>query len=103
MKFAVIAFIFAVVSAGAAEAATFEAEGKGNTVTVYYTATKKEHCRIFNTFSYVFEGTRRTTTQECNADLKPGKHQEFCHVTHSDISEPKIEAPVKIGACQDVK
>ena len=103
MKYAALAFVFTAFSIGAAQAATFEAEGKDNTVTIYYTTAKKEHCQVFNTFSYVFDGTRRTTTQECNADLKPGKHLEVCHITHSDISEPKIEAPVRIGACHDIK
>jgi hypothetical protein len=103
MKYAAIALVFTVLSTGAAQAATFEAEGKGDTVTVYYTTTKKERCQIANTFSYVFEGKRRTTTQQCNAEMKPGKHLELCHVTHSDISEPRIEAPVQIRACQDIK
>lgn len=105
MKYAAFVFTaaFAGLFVGAAQAATFVAEIKGNEVTVYSTSKKKEHCQIHNTFSYVVNGERYTTTQECNVDVFPGNHLPVCHVKHSDINEAKIEKPIEILACHDSK
>ncbi len=99
MKFALPAALLFAFAASAAQAATFVAEGKGDTVVVYSTATKKESCELKNSFSYLFKGERFTTTQTCNVDVVPGEHLEVCRVKHSDIVEPKIEKPVQIVSC----
>ncbi len=89
------------LSHGSARAATFVAEVKGDTVTVYSTSKKKEKCQLANTFSYVVNGERYTTTQKCSVEVEPGNHLEVCHVKHSDINQAKIEKPVEVTACVD--
>lgn len=106
MKYALAAFAAAALgisAAAVANAATFVAEVKGDTVTVYSTSTKKEACQLKNTFSFVVEGKRFTTTQTCNVEVDPGTHLEVCKVTASEINQAKIEKPVDVLACTDRK
>lgn len=93
----------AMVSLASAQAATFVAEVKGDTVTVYSSSKKKERCDLKNTFSYVVGGNRFTTTQTCVVEVEPGDHLEVCHVKHADINQAKIEKPVEVVACADRK
>jgi hypothetical protein len=103
MKYALPAALLLTCAAAlpAAQAATFVAEGKGDTVIVYSSGTKKEACQLKNSFSYLFKGERYTTTQTCNVDVLPGQHLEVCRVKHADIVEPKIEKPVEVVSCTD--
>ncbi len=102
MKYA-LAAVLAALSVGTAHAATFVAEVKGDTVTVYSTSKKNESCTLRNTFSYVVEGKRYTTTQTCNVAVTPGDHLDVCHVKHADINQAKIEKPVEVLSCTDKK
>lgn len=106
MKYALAAFAiaaFGTAITGTVRAATFEAEAKGDTVAVYSTSKKKEFCQLKNTFSFVVEGKRFTTTQTCNVNVVPGTHLEVCKVKNAEISQPKIEKPVDILSCADSK
>jgi hypothetical protein len=102
MKYALVAALLATAAlapTASAVAATFVAEAKEGAVTVFSTSKAKESCKIHNTFSYVFESTRYTTTQTCNVDVLPGKHIEVCNVKDPVLSAPKIEKPVEVVSC----
>lgn len=102
MKY-LLAAVLTALSIGTADAATFEAEIKGNTVTVYSSSKKSEACVLKNTFSYVVEGKRYTTTQVCNVQVVPGDRVDVCHATSTDINQAKIEKPVEVVSCEDSK
>jgi hypothetical protein len=97
MKYALLAAL--LCATGSAQAATFVAEAKGDTVVVYSTSKAKEECQIKNTFSYLFKAERYTTTQTCNISVLPGNHVEVCRVQDEVIVEPKIEKPVAVVSC----
>src|SRR5438105_3698621 len=82
-----------------AAAATFRAEVQGDTILIYSTAKKPEHCSASVMFSYKYGEDRRTTRLECNGPAPAEKDYVFCKRSNAEFIDLKIERPVN-GGCE---
>jgi hypothetical protein len=87
-----IAGISLLGGCGQAATPTFEAEAKGNTITVYSTANKADKCNVQTMFSYLQDGVRKTAGNYCNGcDIAVGKHVKLTEISDAIVIEPRIE------------
>jgi hypothetical protein len=82
-----------------AAAATFRAEVQGDTIVIYSSGKKPEHCSASVMFSYKYGDDRRTTRLECNGPAPAEKDYVFCKRTNAEFVDLKIERPVN-GGCE---
>jgi len=88
-----------LAAAAAAAAATFRAEVQGDTILIYSTSKKAEHCSASVMISYKYGDDRRMTRLECNGPAPAEKDYVFCKRTNTDFIDLKIERPVN-GGCE---
>lgn len=80
--------------------ATFVAEAKGNTVSIYSNLKKTHHCEVVVKFSVLQEGKRVPGELRCfEKDFLAGKHLLACDIASPLVIEPNIEGPIT-GECR---
>jgi hypothetical protein len=100
-----VLLLFAMVACSAASsamAATFTAKAEGNTVTVYESSEKPEHCKMVAVkFTILKDGKRADSwSKQEGITTKPGRNIELFHITDPLIVAPLIDGDV-IADCQD--
>jgi hypothetical protein len=96
-----VAAPFALISSGA-QAATFRADVKDSTVTIYSTATKPEICSVSVVFYYTEKSDlRKPGANYCKgAIIKVGKNLEVCSIKDDLLVDATIPGEVRVENCQ---
>jgi hypothetical protein len=104
-KCIILAFAAFLLPLGsAANAATFTAEAKEGSVTIYSSSKEAAFCGPWVKFTYLENGKRVPGMTSCGRrNIKPGEHVKVCAFHHPAIIAPILDGPVLVKCGDELK